>query len=321
VPAIEYVHVTEDRIDDLIEVLAKSKVDDPHERRLSPEEARAFYIEDPDFDLNGTWIAMSGRDPVAVGWVIVEENRLAAGKDDAYMEVDVVPEYRGSGIEEELMRKCLDYIRSRGVGKARSRGVQGSQWKKSLLEANDFVEAYRVYDLVRSGRGDVPVVRLPEGYTLENRDMKGLTDDELLSAVDAFNESFLDHYNFVPERPERFLSIRDSAKDPWAAIVVKKGDEIAGVCLVEKSDSLNQEKEVSVGWVIVLGVRPAHRRQGLARAMLASAIEWLMDQGLESVFLSVQSVNEKALDLYKSLGFEKDGEQVSYVRSPQDPHL
>ena len=98
VPAFEYVNTTEDRIDDLIEVLVNARADDPHERRLSREEARAFYIHDVDFDPNAAWIVLSEGEPIAFGWAVVEKNSVDAGMDDGFMEVDVVKEFRGMGV-------------------------------------------------------------------------------------------------------------------------------------------------------------------------------------------------------------------------------
>ena len=313
-PAFEYVNATEDRIDDLIEVLVNARADDPHERRLSREEARAFYLRDVDFDPNAAWIVLSEAKPIAFGWAVVEKNRVDAGMDDGFMEVDVVKEFRGKGVEEELIDRCLTYIRSRGVRKARSRSMQDDRWKKNLLESHAFSEAYRVYDLIMPGRSEIPEVAVPEGYVLETHDVKELSEKAMAEIIEAFNESFLDHYNFVPEPKERFMKIMSSVEDPWQAILARKDDAIAGLCLAEKSDRLNAERGENTGWIVILGVRPPYRRRGLARAMLAEAADWLSGQGLESIQIAVQAKNENALNLYKSFGFVKQRESISYEK-------
>jgi ribosomal protein S18 acetylase RimI-like enzyme len=51
-------------------------------------------------------------------------------------------------------------------------------------------------------------------------------------------------------------------------------------------------------------VEPAHRRQGLARAVLGALLEWGAEQGALTVWLHVETDNEPAIALYESLGLE-----------------
>jgi N-acetylglutamate synthase len=51
-----------------------------------------------------------------------------------------------------------------------------------------------------------------------------------------------------------------------------------------------------------LVVQPEHRRQGLARGVLAALLEWGAEQGATTVWLHVETGNEPALALYDALG-------------------
>jgi GNAT superfamily N-acetyltransferase len=51
-------------------------------------------------------------------------------------------------------------------------------------------------------------------------------------------------------------------------------------------------------------VEPAHRRQGLARAVIGALLEWGAEQGALTVWLHVETGNEPAIALYESLGLE-----------------
>ncbi len=51
-------------------------------------------------------------------------------------------------------------------------------------------------------------------------------------------------------------------------------------------------------------VAPIHRRQGLARHVIAAIAGWGWDQGARSIYLQVASSNAPAIGLYRSAGFE-----------------
>jgi ribosomal-protein-alanine N-acetyltransferase len=55
--------------------------------------------------------------------------------------------------------------------------------------------------------------------------------------------------------------------------------------------------------VLTLAVRPACRRQGLARLLLDHAVEGLRARGTVSCFLEVAVDNRAAFDLYRAAGF------------------
>lgn len=52
-----------------------------------------------------------------------------------------------------------------------------------------------------------------------------------------------------------------------------------------------------------LAVDPAYRRRGLARAVLASLLEWGAERGATTAWLHVETDNAPALELYDSVGF------------------
>ena len=56
----------------------------------------------------------------------------------------------------------------------------------------------------------------------------------------------------------------------------------------------------------ILGVKPQYRRKGLGRFLLVDGMKWVAERGMDSTRIGVYAKNEKALDLYLSLGFEKD---------------
>lgn len=307
-------HLTEDDLEGMMDVYVRSRRGLPFERPPSADEMRLFTLGDPSFRPEGSWIVRSGGAPVAYAFVLVEDNRLSAGLDDAYIEFEVVPEARGRGLEESLVSRCTEYIKSRGVGKGRSRVVDVESWRLAVLSSVGFKDAYRVFTLVRKGRAPVPEVPLPEGVTVVRRPCKECGDEELTRIVEAFNDSFKDHLSFAPEDPQKFIRYRDVGQDPEIISIAMAGDDIAGLCLSDVSKVYNERNGTKWGWVGVLGVRQRYRRRGLGRFLLADGMRWILEQGMDTIHIGVFAKNENALGLYLSVGFEKERESFWYEK-------
>lgn len=61
----------------------------------------------------------------------------------------------------------------------------------------------------------------------------------------------------------------------------------------------------SRGYVQRLAVAPEHRRHGWGRALVVDALRWLQRHGAVTAFVNTQRHNERALDLYRSCGFQR----------------
>ncbi len=61
------------------------------------------------------------------------------------------------------------------------------------------------------------------------------------------------------------------------------------------------------GGVLWLAVRPEFRRRGVASALMEAAVEYLMNQGVDAVYVSTRKDNLPALELFQSKGFGKVG--------------
>jgi ribosomal-protein-alanine N-acetyltransferase len=73
--------------------------------------------------------------------------------------------------------------------------------------------------------------------------------------------------------------------------------------------------------ILTLAVEPNHRRQGLARAILAAAIAALRKAGAKRLFLEVEAANESARGLYQSLGAVAVGRRPRYYEHGADADI
>ena len=70
------------------------------------------------------------------------------------------------------------------------------------------------------------------------------------------------------------------------------------------------------GEILNLGVAPAHRRQGIGRALVERVLQELAGRGVRTVYLEVRASNASARQLYESLGFGEVARRARYYRRP-----
>src|SRR6266852_6430132 len=70
------------------------------------------------------------------------------------------------------------------------------------------------------------------------------------------------------------------------------------------------------GEILNLGVAPAHRRQGIGRALVERVLQELAGRGVRAVYLEVRASNASARQLYESLGFGEVARRARYYRRP-----
>mgnify|MGYP001765651933 FL=1 len=310
----EVAHLSAENIEDAVEVIRRSREEVPFERAPTVGELRADTLRDAEFRPEASWVVKDGGACVAFAIATLDPNRVSAGLDDVQYDFDIVPEARGRGLEQRLLGLASGYTRSRGVGKLRARCVAEEPWRKAFLESEGFAETYRVFFLVRRGRGTIADVPAPDGIRIVRRPYKDCDDEEMTRIVEAFNDTFQDHYNFAPERPERFIQFRDASEDPETFSLGMAGDNIVGVCLSHEDRTYNVANGTKWGWINILGVRPPYRRRGLGRFLLADGMKWVLEQGMDTTYIGVYAENEKALDMYLSVGFVKDRESMWFEK-------
>jgi ribosomal protein S18 acetylase RimI-like enzyme len=63
--------------------------------------------------------------------------------------------------------------------------------------------------------------------------------------------------------------------------------------------------EEGIGGIYGLGIRPQYRGKGYGREMLTLALEKLKERAVRDIMLQVEAKNKKALNIYRSCGFEE----------------
>jgi ribosomal protein S18 acetylase RimI-like enzyme len=94
-------------------------------------------------------------------------------------------------------------------------------------------------------------------------------------------------------------------------VAVAPDGELAAFCMCQifMGDS---EKE---GWTDPVGTHPAHRRRGLAAALISAGMGLLRERGVETALLGTSSVNIAMQRLAEELGFRKVANTLWFSKS------
>jgi mycothiol synthase len=238
-----------------------------------------------DFDLAVDALVAVSDDARIVGYAAITGHSTYAVVDRAY---------EGRGIGTRL----LDWAerRDRELGRKRHRqGLPASNERgRALLVAAGYHTSRSYWRLTRQLDDLGNTADLPDEVSL--RALDGHSDAK---AVYALNETaFVGNADY---RPQTFVSFRDEHLrahdlDPTLSCVAEHDGDLVGFLLARRW------AEESVGFVDLLGVRPDHRRRGLATTMLKTAFSRFAAAGLNEAQLGVASDNPRALTLYERCG-------------------
>ena len=175
---------------------------------------------------------------------------------------------------------------------------------RRMLESAGFSDVRRHYTMAIDLQSRELDPSVPAGISIRTcRE----DDAELVHALN--QETFAEHWGFAPmsfeqwrrqyyERPDTDLSM-------W--LLASEGDEPVGYLLGRALDGL--------GWVDDLGVRKAHRRRGIASALLRRSFADFERRGYPKVGLGVDASNEThAVHVYEKVGMRAERVYVTYEK-------
>lgn len=108
--------------------------------------------------------------------------------------------------------------------------------------------------------------------------------------------------------------LRAMARDPDAEILVfdaeppgaesgERTSDLVGLCIVRVDRAPPILEETERGEITDVGVRPSHRRQGIARRLVEEATQWVRDRGVVRVEIQVAAGNAEGQAFWRALGY------------------
>jgi ribosomal protein S18 acetylase RimI-like enzyme len=167
------------------------------------------------------------------------------------------------------------------------------------------------YEMLRPTLAEVPEFALPDGL-----EVRPATHADAARVWDALVDGFHDHRHkptATDEDRERFLD--NPVHDPSLWQIAFDGDEIAGGVINIIDPEENAETCLQRGYVEAVFTRPAWRRRGLARALVARSLSRLRERGMTSALLGVDGANpNQAMTLYEAVGFAIAATELEWRR-------
>lgn len=209
----------------------------------------------------------------------------------------VRPAYRCQGVGTALLEVAVERARGLGADEVHVAVDERAGDAQSFLRARGFALVRCHWRMALVG---CISDRLPRTEGLEiRRFVRG--DEEDLCALQ--NRAFAGQWGFCPNRVEeiRYL-VNTSLCRAEGIVFVCEGRKKVAYCWAS-DDGVNRRK----AYIRMLGVDPAYRNRGLGRLALITGIRYVKERGMDEIALQVDSANPAALQLYRSLGFEKSG--------------
>ena len=131
------------------------------------------------------------------------------------------------------------------------------------------------------------------------------------------NLAFQDHWGSTPNSSELWLQMVNgsTARLDHSFFAVNQQQEIVGLLLTHRYESDDELLGKRIGWIDKLATLAEHRKQSIAKNLIAHALHSYKKDGLTHAALSVDTQNPTgAYGLYASLGFELYRGTVTFER-------
>jgi mycothiol synthase len=211
----------------------------------------------------------------------------------------VHPEHCARSLATKLAERAISRTREMGIMTIHVNISQDSPMAKQVLTKMGFAFVRRFLEL----RLDLSKMPLPE-VSKVCPVCRPLLPGEEESMTQLQNRSFTGSWGYNPNTVEGIIHrIHLPHCSPDDIILALDSHKPIGYCWTRTDFWKDKAPGRGAGRIYMLGVDPDYRGRGLGRQLLLAGISCLKRKGLRVVELTVDSQNEVACALYKSVGF------------------
>jgi mycothiol synthase len=247
------------------------------------------------------------KDNQVIAYAHLDKTDQVAGPS---VELVIHPDHRSSGVGSQILKSAIAIC-----------GQKMRLWShgdlpaaQELAQSNNFIKVRTVIQMSK----DLNEV-LPINTDYQIRSFLPDLDNKAWLALN--NKAFANH----PEQgnwSEADLSIRVNEDwfDEKGFFVAEDKDQLIGFCWTKihgghshthETDSDHHDHE-PIGEIYVMAVSKEYEGRSIGKALTITGLNYLKYQGLSSAMLYVDEDNQKAVNLYKSIGFVESGKDVLY---------
>jgi mycothiol synthase len=221
---------------------------------------------------------------------------------------NLVDVFDASIFNQDIESQMMDWIISAASKRNQKRGItltldascsQNDQQRLVFLERQGFViQTDSSLLLARSLLDPLPAVLLPSGYSI--RPVGGMAEIE--SYVSLHRAAFGTDIMTISYRQSIMNSPTYIPKIDLVAVAPDGSLAAFCMCQIFPDDQprAGGQKE---GWTDPVGTHPAHRRQGLAQALIITGMHLLQERGIDTALLGTSSTNEAMQHTAERIGF------------------
>ena len=247
------------------------------------------------------------KDNQVIAYAHLDKTDQVAGPS---VELVIHPDHRSSGVGSDLLRSAMDLCGN----KIRLWSHGDLPQARQLAQSNNFIKMRTVIQMSK----DLTEVS-PINTVYQIRSFLPDLDNQAWLTLN--NQAFAHH----PEQgnwSDADLSIRlnENWFDEKGFFVAQDKDKLIGFCWTKihgghshshQTDSDHHDHE-PIGEIYVTAVSKEYEGRSIGKALTITGLNYLKYQGLSSAMLYVDEDNQKAVNLYKSLGFVESGKDVMY---------
>jgi len=233
--------------------------------------------------------------------------------------VDLLPEWRGKGIRNTMLRYNEKKLRE--IAQTHPKDAPHTFQAIVADTEKDWIsvlasEGYSVFRygfrMVRPDLDNAPDLSLPKG--IEIRPVK---PEHYQAIIGAWNEACKDMRGQIPISDEDFRWFQESPIfNPSLWQIAWHENEVIGTVLNFVDERENVEYKRKRGHVELISVKRQWRGRGVAKALIAQSFRLLKEHGMTEAALGVDAENPSgALHLYQKMGFRTEKKTIFYRKS------
>lgn len=105
-----------------------------------------------------------------------------------------------------------------------------------------------------------------------------------------------------PNYWEKRIDLSEAIRPHWASLIAEVGSQVVGFIL-GRAGEMEFGLPSTVAWIEIIGVDPAFRGQGIARALVQQFVESAEDHDIKTVFTLVDSNSQEMVGFFGRMGF------------------